>query len=151
MVEKRRGDLGRLVTVPSRPLIELRPPEPAGKVDWSITRTSKSAAHRSDWGVGAYLSFLLTYDAKALKDRRRRTGRTSEPRNFWQARIARNNIEGMLEAALLADGVGLRQDLPDRCRLVTRPGETAAHDLLDHRRGRASSSSANQEAVMGNL
>ena len=32
------------------------------------TQDKVRAAHRSDWGVGAYLySFVLTYDAKALK------------------------------------------------------------------------------------
>lgn len=65
------------------------------------------AVHPSDWGVGAYLySFVLTYDVKTLKG--------PAPKNwkdFWNVkefpgkRTLRNYIEGMLEAALLVDGV----------------------------------------------
>lgn len=140
-------------TVPAS--IELGRQNLLEKVDWSIVSQDKvRAAHRSDWGVGAYLySFVLTYDAKALKG--------PAPKNwkdFWNVkefpgkRTLRNNIEGMLEAALLADGVSRDKIYPiDVDRALAKIKEIKPHTIFWTTGAESQQLFRNQEVVMGNL
>ncbi len=76
-------------------------------VDWSVVDPDKlREVHRTDWGVGSYLySFSLTWDREALPARPETWADFWNVKDFPGRRTLRNNVEGMLEAALLADGV----------------------------------------------
>lgn len=76
------------------------------KVDWSVVDPDKlRAAHRTDWGVGSYLySFVLTWDSQAHETAPRNWADFWNLKEFPGTRALRNNFEGMLEAALMADG-----------------------------------------------
>lgn len=140
-------------TVPAS--IELGRQNLLEKVDWSIVSRDKlRPAHRSDWGVGAYLySFVLTYDERALKG--------PAPKNwkdFWNVkdfpgkRTLRNNIEGMLEAALLADGVPRDKIYPiDVDRALAKIKEIKQHTIFWATGAESQQLFRNQEVVMGNL
>jgi putative spermidine/putrescine transport system substrate-binding protein len=140
-------------TVPAS--IELGRQNLLEKVDWSIVAQDKlRPAHRSDWGVGAYLySFVLTWDEKALKG--------PAPKNwkdFWDVkafpgkRTLRNNIEGMLEAALLADGVPRDKIYPiDVDRALNKIREIKQHTIFWTTGAESQQLFRNGEVVMGNL
>lgn len=78
------------------------------KVDTSLVNLDLvPKAWRTEWGVSSYVfSFVITYDT-------RRYGKEAPGswKDFWDLqrfkgkRTLRNNVEGVLEAALLADGV----------------------------------------------
>ncbi|WP_119166728.1 ABC transporter substrate-binding protein [Algihabitans albus] len=76
-------------------------------VDWSVVDPGKlRELHRTDWGVGSYLySFALTWDRNKLPSRPETWADFWNVKDFPGRRTLRNNVEGMLEAALLADGV----------------------------------------------
>ncbi|NEU98342.1 extracellular solute-binding protein [Bradyrhizobium uaiense] len=78
------------------------------KVDESIVDINAVPSQfRTEWGVGSYFfSFVITYDAVRFGSTPPRTWK-----DFWDLqtfkgkRALRNNVEGVLESALLADGV----------------------------------------------
>lgn len=76
-------------------------------VDWSVVDPDKlRETHRTDWGVGSYLySFALTWDSAALEQAPQTWADFWNRKDFPGTRTLRNNFEGMLEAALMADGV----------------------------------------------
>jgi putative spermidine/putrescine transport system substrate-binding protein len=125
------------------------------KVDWTIVDKDKlRPIHRTDWGVGSYLySFALTWDKAALK------GKT--PANwadFWNVkefpgkRTLRNNIEGMLEAALLADGVPPEKVYPiDLDRALAKIKEIKPHTIFWTSGAESQTLFRNKEVVLGNL
>lgn len=125
------------------------------KVDWKVVDPAKvRPVHRTDWGVGSYLySCALTWDAAALK------GKT--PANwadFWNVkefpgkRTLRNNIEGMLEAALLADGVAPDKLYPlDVDRALAKIKEIKPHTIFWTSGADSQTLFRNKEVVMGNL
>lgn len=77
------------------------------EIDWNVVDPEKlREAHRSKWGVGSYLyTFALTWDSEKFPDAPMSWADFWNVKDFPGARTLRNNIEGMLEAALLADGV----------------------------------------------
>lgn len=125
------------------------------QVDWNVVSKDKvRPAHRSDWGVGAYLySFALTYDRDALR------GRT--PKNwadFWNVkdfpgkRTLRNNIEGMLEVALMADGVAPDKIYPINVdRALDKIKQIKEHTIFWATGAESQQLFRNREIVMGNL
>jgi len=64
-------------------------------------------AWRTEWGVSSYVfSFVLTYDTRRFGKEPPTTWTDFwDTRRFKGRRALRNNVEGVLEAALLADGV----------------------------------------------
>lgn len=125
------------------------------KVDWSIVSKDKlRPAHRSDWGVGAYLySFVLTYDRQAL-----RGGAPKTWADFWNVkdfpgkRTLRNNIEGMLEAALMADGVAPDKIYPINVeRALDKIKQIKQHTIFWTTGAESQQLFRNKEVVMGNL
>ncbi|MCP1845807.1 putative spermidine/putrescine transport system substrate-binding protein [Bradyrhizobium sp. USDA 4524] len=78
------------------------------KVDDSIVDLNAVPSQfRTEWGVGSYFfSFVITYDSAQCSSAPPRTWK-----DFWDIqkfkgrRALRNNVEGVLESALLADGV----------------------------------------------
>ncbi len=135
--------------------IELGRQDLLQKVDWSIVSQDKvRPIHRSDWGVGAYLySFVITWDTAALK--------SPPPQNwadFWNVkhfpgkRTLRNNIEGVLEAALLADGVPADQIYPiDVDRALEKIKEIKADTIFWATGAESQQLFRNREVAMGNL
>ncbi len=124
-------------------------------VDWKIVSKDKlRPAHRSDWGVGAYLySFALTYDREALKGRA-----PTSWADFWNVkefpgkRTLRNNIEGMLEAALMADGVARDKIYPiDVDRALEKIKQIKAHTIFWTSGAASQQLFRDKEVVMGNL
>ncbi|MCZ0735852.1 ABC transporter substrate-binding protein [Phreatobacter sp. AB_2022a] len=125
------------------------------QVDWNIVAYNKlRPAHRSDWGVGAYLySFALTYDREALK------GATPKSwADFWNVkdfpgkRTLRNNIEGMLEAALMADGVAPDKIYPINVdRALDKIKQIKQHTIFWSTGAESQQLFRNKEVVMGNL
>ncbi len=86
--------------------IELGQQDLLEKVDWSIVDPEKLRdIHRTDWGVGSYLySFALTWDKEAHETAPQNWADFWNTDDFPGTRTLRNNFEGMLEAALMADG-----------------------------------------------
>ena len=76
------------------------------KVDWNVVDPQKLRdTHRTDWGVGSYLySFALTWDREAHESAPTNWADFWNLKDFPGTRTLRNNFEGMLEAALMADG-----------------------------------------------
>lgn len=76
------------------------------KVDWTVVDPDKlREVHRTDWGVGSYLySFALTWDSEAYETAPQTWADFWNLKDFPGTRTLRNNFEGMLEAALMADG-----------------------------------------------
>lgn len=125
------------------------------EVDWTIVAHNKlRRAHRSDWGVGAYLySFALTYDRQALKGAQPKTWA-----DFWNVkdfpgkRTLRNNIEGMLEAALMADGVAPDKIYPINVdRALDKIKQIKQHTIFWTTGAESQQLFRNKEVVMGNL
>lgn len=124
------------------------------EVDWAVVDPGKLRdAHRTDWGVGSYLySFALTWD-------RDRLGRRPETwADFWNVadfpgtRTLRNNIEGMLEAALMADGVAPGDVYPiDVERAFEKVREIKEHTIFWTSGSQSQELFRNGEVVIGNL
>jgi len=124
------------------------------EVDWAVVDPGKLRdAHRTDWGVGSYLySFALTWD-------RDRLGRRPETwADFWNVadfpgtRTLRNNIEGMLEAALMADGVAPGDVYPiDVERALEKVREIKEHTIFWTSGSQSQELFRNGEVVIGNL
>jgi putative spermidine/putrescine transport system substrate-binding protein len=78
------------------------------KVDTSIVDLEAvPKPYRTEWGVGSYFfSFVLTYDTARFGSEPPQTWKDFwDTRRFKGKRTLRNNVEGVLESALLADGV----------------------------------------------
>lgn len=78
------------------------------KVDETIVDINAVPSQfRTEWGVGSYLfSFVITYDTARFGSTPPRTWKDFwDTQNFKGKRALRNNVEGILESALLADGV----------------------------------------------
>ncbi|MET4071585.1 putative spermidine/putrescine transport system substrate-binding protein [Bradyrhizobium sp. S3.2.6] len=78
------------------------------KVDESIVDLDAVPSQfRTEWGVGSYFfSFVITYDSARFGATPPRTWKDFwDTQNFKGTRALRNNVEGVLESALLADGV----------------------------------------------
>ncbi|MDH2399940.1 ABC transporter substrate-binding protein [Bradyrhizobium sp. SSUT18] len=78
------------------------------KVDESIVDVNAVPNQfRTPWGVGSYFfSFVITYDSARFGSTPPRTWKDFwDTQNFKGKRALRNNVEGVLESALLADGV----------------------------------------------
>ncbi|MGY3581669.1 putative spermidine/putrescine transport system substrate-binding protein [Bradyrhizobium sp. USDA 4341] len=78
------------------------------KVDESIVDLNAVPSQfRTEWGVGSYFfSFVITYDTARFGVTPPRTWKDVwDTQNFKGKRALRNNVEGVLESALLADGV----------------------------------------------
>ncbi len=135
--------------------IELGRQDLLEKVDWSIVSKDKlRPVHRSDWGVGAYLySFVITYDKRALKGPAPKSWA-----DFWNVkdfpgkRTLRNNIEGVLEAALLADGVPADKVYPiDVDRALAKVKQIKADTIFWSSGAESQQLFRNKEVAMGNL
>ncbi|MGO4714383.1 ABC transporter substrate-binding protein [Bradyrhizobium sp. 2TAF24] len=78
------------------------------KVDESIVDINAVPSQfRTEWGVGSYLfSYVIAYDTARFGAAPPRTWKDFwDTQNFKGKRALRNNVEGILESALLADGV----------------------------------------------
>ncbi|MGY3585642.1 extracellular solute-binding protein [Bradyrhizobium sp. USDA 4350] len=78
------------------------------KVDESIVDLNAVPSQfRTEWGVGSYFfSFVITYDSARFGATPPQTWKDFwDTQNFKGKRALRNNVEGVLESALLADGV----------------------------------------------
>lgn len=125
------------------------------KVDWSIVDPEKLRdVHRTDWGVGSYLySCAITWDRDSFGDAPPMTWA-----DFWNrdefpgTRTLRNNIEGMLEAALMADGVAPEDVYPiDVDRALEKVREIKEDTLFWTSASQSQELFRNQEVVLGNL
>ena len=121
--------------------LEIGPENMLEKIDYSIVDKSKvRPEHAVEWGIGNYLyAMVLTYNTKrwggalptSWKD-------VWDFKKFPGKRAFRREPDAVLEAALMADGVPLRQDLPDRHEARPRHAQEdeGARDLLHGHRGR---------------
>ena len=78
------------------------------KVDESIVDINAVPSQfRTEWGIGSYLfSYVIAYDTARFGAAPPRTWKDFwDTQNFQGKRALRNNVEGILESALLADGV----------------------------------------------
>lgn len=134
--------------------IELGREDLLEKVDWTIVDPGQLRdIHRSDWGVGSYLySFVLTWDSEALPDK------PASWADFWNVgefpgtRTLRNNIEGMLEAALLADGVAPQDIYPiDVERAFAKIAEIKEHTIFWTSGSQSQEFFRSREVTMGNI
>lgn len=78
------------------------------KVDESVVDVNAVPSQfRTPWGIGSYLfSFVITYDSTRFGSTPPRTWKDFwDTQKFKGKRALRNNVEGVLESALLADGV----------------------------------------------
>lgn len=125
------------------------------KVDWTVVDPTKlRPIHRTDWGVGSYLySFALTWDKTAFKERAPNTWA-----DFWNVkdfpgkRTLRNNIEGQLEAALLADGVPPEKVYPiDLDRALAKIKEIKANTIFWASGSESQTLFRNKEVTLGNI
>lgn len=124
------------------------------KVDWSVVDPAKLRdIHRTDWGVGSYLySFVLTWDKEALESPPQTWADFWNVKDFPGKRTLRNNIEGMLEAALLADGVSPAEIYPiDAERALDKVREIKEHTLFWTSGSQSQELFRNREVVLGNL
>jgi putative spermidine/putrescine transport system substrate-binding protein len=124
------------------------------KVDWSAVDPKKLRdVHRSDWGVGSYLySFALTWDSEVHQTA------PSNWADFWNltdfpgTRTLRNNVEGMLEVALLADGVSGDSIYPiDIERALEKVREIKEHTIFWTSGSQSQELFRNREVSMGNI
>lgn len=125
------------------------------KIDYSIVSKDKVVSGLAyEYGVANYLfSNLLAYDAKALGGK--------VPQNwaeFWDVeafpgmRTLRRDIEGVLEVALLADGVALDAIYPiDEDRAFKKLKEIVPHTIFWSSGSESQQLMRDGEAVMGCL
>ncbi|WP_272007516.1 extracellular solute-binding protein [Roseovarius sp. ZX-A-9] len=126
------------------------------KVDWDVVDPAKLRdIHRTDWGVGSYLySFALTWDSEAHEIAPQNWADFWNLKDFPGTRTLRNNFEGMLEAALMADG-----DAADAASLYPVDVERAFEKIREIRENTIFWTSGsqsqelfrNREVTMGNL
>lgn len=124
------------------------------KVDWSIVDPEKLRdIHRTDWGVGSYLySFVITWDKEAMEKPPQTWADFWNLKDFPGKRTLRNNIEGVLEAALLADGVSPADIYPiDAERAFDKVREIKEHTLFWTSGSQSQELFRNREVVLGNL
>lgn len=125
------------------------------KVDWNIVDPDKLRdVHRTDWGVGSYLySFVITWDRSRLGEAPPMTWADFwNTKDFPGTRTLRNNIEGMLEAALMADGVAPEDVYPiDVERALEKVREIKEHTLFWTSGSQSQELFRNEEVVLGNL
>lgn len=124
------------------------------KVDWDIVDADKLREHhRSDWGVGSYLySFVLTWDSKAHPEAPRNWADFWNVKDFPGTRTLRNDIEGMLEAALMADGVAPEDVYPiDVERAFEKIREIKEHTIFWSNGAESQELFRDGAVTMGNL
>lgn len=123
-------------------------------VDWSVVDPDKLRdVHRSDWGVGSYLySFALTWDSEAHPEAPTNWADFWNLQDFPGTRTLRNNIEGMLEAALLADGVAPSDIYPiDVDRALAKISEIKDQTIFWTSGSQSQELFRNREVTMGNI
>jgi len=124
------------------------------KVDWSIVDKDKVRERdRSDWGVGNYLySFVLTWDTEALPEQPKNWADFWNVKDFPGMRTLRNDIEGMLEAALMADGVSPEDVYPiDVERAFEKIKEIKEHTIFWTNGAQSQELFRDRAVTMGNL
>jgi putative spermidine/putrescine transport system substrate-binding protein len=134
--------------------IELGREDLLEKVDWDKVDPAKLRdIHRSDWGVGSYLySFVLTWDGKALSNKPANWADFWNVKDFPGTRTLRNNIEGMLEAALLADGVSPADIYPiDVERAFEKIAEIKEHTIFWTSGSQSQDLFRSHEVTIGNI
>jgi putative spermidine/putrescine transport system substrate-binding protein len=124
-------------------------------VNWSIVDENKlRPEHRNKWGVGSYLfSFVIAYDKEKFGDNPPKTWA-----DFWNIkdfpgkRMLRKNVEGQLEAALLADGVAPADLYPlDVDRALDKIRQIREHAVFWDSGSSSQQIMRDGEAVMGNI
>lgn len=124
-------------------------------VDWSLVDENKlRPEHRNKWGVGSYLfSFVIAYDKEKFGNNPPTTWA-----DFWNVkdfpgpRMLRKNVEGQLEAALLADGVAPSELYPlDVDRALDKIRQIREHAVFWDSGASSQQIMRDGEAVMGNI
>lgn len=126
------------------------------EVDWNVVDPDKLRdIHRTDWGVGSYLySFALTWDSEAHETAPQSWADFWNLQDFPGTRTLRNNFEGMLEAALMADGVAAdpAQIYPvDVDRAFDKIREIRENTIFWTSGSQSQELFRNREVTMGNL
>lgn len=124
------------------------------EVNWDIVNPTKlREVHRGTWGVGSYLySFALTWDSAAHPEAPRNWADFWNLKDFPGTRTLRNNIEGMLETALLADGVAAADVYPiDVDRAFEKIREIKEHTIFWTSGSQSQELFRNREVTMGNI
>ena len=123
-------------------------------VDWSVVDPEKlREAHRTQWGVGSYLyTFALTWDGEAHPEAPGTWADFWNLKDFPGPRTLRNNIEGMLEAALMADGVAPADVYPiDVERAFAKISEIKDEVIFWTSGSQSQELFRNREVTMGNI
>lgn len=134
--------------------IELGQEELLEEVDWNVVDPEKlREIHRSKWGVGSYLyTFALTWDGEAHPEAPKNWADFWNLKDFPGTRTLRNNIEGMLEAALMADGVAPADVYPiDVERAFEKIREIKDQTIFWSSGSQSQELFRNREVTMGNI
>ncbi|MBV2143558.1 ABC transporter substrate-binding protein [Falsochrobactrum sp. TDYN1] len=124
------------------------------EIDWNVVDPNKLRdVHRSKWGVGSYLyTFALTWDSEKHPEAPKNWADFWNIKEFPGTRTLRNNIEGMLEAALLADGVAPADIYPiDVERAFAKIREIKEQTIFWTSGSQSQELFRNGEVTMGNI